>query len=394
MRHVIIIGGGIGGLACAIALQQRGMSATVYEAAPDLQPDGAGILMPPNAMQVLDTLGLAGAVAQNGVALRHAEIHDARAGLLQRVDMGALAERYRFATIAIPRARLHSILAGALAPGSLELGRACVSVEDDGSGVQARFADGSLARGELLVGADGLRSAVRRQLFPETGLRYSGQGSYRAIAALALPDALGGVAQELWAPGRRFGFAAVGPSDVYWYATLDAAAGELRQRAGDLGSLRTIFAAFPAIVGHILAHSAPERLVQTDIYDLAPLPGWHTGRIALLGDAAHATTPNLGQGGAQAIEDALALAECLAAFEQPQAAFRLYEQRRRAKVTMVVRRSWQIGRLAHLRNPLGRALRNAAMRHTPGSAVQRQFEAIYRAGAGAPPQAHAAERVS
>jgi 2-polyprenyl-6-methoxyphenol hydroxylase-like FAD-dependent oxidoreductase len=388
MHDIVIIGGGIGGMTSAIALRQRGLLAPVYEAAPELRAVGAGIALPPNAMQVFGRLGLAEAVQQAGMALGSAEIRDFRGDLLQRVDISAASQRYGFPTVAIHRARLQGVLAAALEPSQLHLGKACVAILEEHNGVRVRFADGDEVIARAAVGADGLRSAVRQQLFPDVTLRYSGQSSYRAIGAIALPAGFAGVGWEVWGPGCRFGFSAVAPSEVYWFATLDASPGALRGREHVKPWLTELFAAFPLPCAAIIDATREADILNTDIYDIRPLPHWHQGRVGLLGDAAHATTPNLGQGGAQAIEDADMLAICLAAHHDPVEAFGAYEQRRHTKAAMVVNRSWQLGKLAHLRNPLARTVRNLLVRSTPESVVQRQFDALFRLDDAAPGRAN------
>jgi 2-polyprenyl-6-methoxyphenol hydroxylase-like FAD-dependent oxidoreductase len=377
MIDVIIIGGGIGGLTAAIALQRRGIAAHVFEAAAELRAVGAGIQMPSNAMQVLSRLGVAEAVQQAGAALEHGQICDYESGVLQSVDLRVVEQRYGFATIAIHRARLQAILVAALAEGTLHLGKACREVEQDEHGVHVRFADGSDTTGRALVAADGVRSVVRRQLFPDVDLRYSGQSSYRAVARYALPPELERAGQEIWGQGCRFGFCSVGGGEVYWYATFDTPAGVQDAPGQAMSRLKQLFAGFPTPVPALIEATESAQLTRTDMYDFRPISAWHQGRVALLGDAAHATTPNLGQGGAQAIEDAYVLAESLARHAEPQAAFAAYERVRRAKAAMVVNRSWQLGKLAHLRHPLLRGVRNLLLRGTPASVGQKQFDALF-----------------
>jgi 2-polyprenyl-6-methoxyphenol hydroxylase-like FAD-dependent oxidoreductase len=377
MHHVIIIGGGIGGLTAAIALQRRGIAAHVYEAAPELRTVGAGISLQANAVQVLDRLGLAETVRRAGAAPARAELLDERGTILQTIDLRAIEQRYGFPTIAIHRARLHDALLAQLAKGTLHLGKAARQIEQDGQSVHVQFADGSTAQGSVALAADGVRSGVRRQLFPEAQPRYSGQSSYRAVMRTALPIELEQVGQEIWGRGRRFGFSPIGGGEVYCFATLDAPPGVTESVAQAKAQLQELFASFPAPVSNLIAAAEAEQLIRTDMDDLRPLPRWYHGRVALLGDAAHATTPNLGQGGAQAIEDAWVLAESLARYAAPEQAFAAYQRTRQAKATMVVNRSWQMGKLAHLKNPLGRALRNALMRGAPPSLSQKQFDALY-----------------
>lgn len=377
----VIVGGGIGGLSTAVALHQQGIDAVVCESAPELRAGGAGIWMPSNSLQVLDRLGLAHAVLDAGHPLRRGEVHDVTAGVLQVAALEAVARSFGFGTVAIHRARLQRILAEAVPGDRLRLGRECTHVDLDEDGVRVRFRDGSVESGDVLIGADGLRSGIRAQLFPTARLRYSGQTSYRGVARMRLPESLADIGRETWARGCRLGFSAVAPDEVYWFAVEDAPAGGRADPDTTLHALRERYARFPAPATELLERTGAEGITRTDIFDLRPLPSWSAGRAVLIGDAAHATTPNLGQGGAQAVEDAWVLADCLARHQGRHArAFAEFESRRRARVQRVVTTSWYLGKVAHLRNPLLRAARNALIRATPDSVTERQFRALFELG--------------
>jgi 2-polyprenyl-6-methoxyphenol hydroxylase-like FAD-dependent oxidoreductase len=241
-----------------------------------------------------------------------------------------------------------------------------------------RFADGSREEASLVVAADGLRSVIRQQLFPEAQLRYSGQSSYRAVVPFTLAESFDRYGWEIWGPGCRFGLSNIGHGEVYWYATLDSAPGEKDTPGQAPARLQRMASDFPDPIPALIAATPEAQMLRTDMYDLPQLPVWHQGRAVLLGDAAHATTPNLGQGGAQAIEDAYVLAEALAANPDHTLAFQRYEGLRRAKATMVVTRSRQMGQIVHTRNPIMRTLRNTLLRSLPASVGQKQWEALYR----------------
>ncbi len=168
-----------------------------------------------------------------------------------------------------------------------------------------RFSDGSATQADLLIGADGLHSVIRQQLFPSIAVRYSGQTCFRGIASFTLPPQLARTCQEWWSGEYRFGFSAIDAQHVYWFAPMLAPTG----RPETFAELRleNRYAAFPALVPALLRHTPPTEIIRTDLYELPSLPYWRQGRVVLLGDAAHAMTPNLGQGGAQAIEDAVVL---------------------------------------------------------------------------------------
>jgi 2-polyprenyl-6-methoxyphenol hydroxylase-like FAD-dependent oxidoreductase len=373
---ITIIGGGIGGLTTALALQRAGVEARVWESSPGLRAVGAGLWLPPNAMAVLDELGVAADVIAAGVPLARAHVSDTAAGVLTGMDMKAAAERLGHTTVAVRRSRLQEVLLSALEPGTLRLGQRFTRYHEDGDVVTARFSDGSTASGALLVGADGIHSAVRQQAFPGSNLRYSGQTCYRGLAAMRAHGDLYGTGAEIWGGSHRFGYSAVDMGTVYWFAPVLGAAGGAVP-ADVKAHLLEAYAHFPPPVPDILAATEEDAILQTDLYDLAPLPGWCAGRVALLGDAAHASTPNLGQGGAQAMEDALALARRVTREGATPAALQSYWQARRRRAGMIVSRSRTFGRMAHWTHPAARALRNVVLRSVPARLQARQIETLF-----------------
>jgi len=375
--RILIIGGGIGGLTAAIALQQKGIETDVYEAAPELQPVGKGIWVPTNAMIVLQRLGLADTVIRRGVPLQRIELRDRNDGVLQTIDLRPIRAKYGHTTISIHRAALHQTLVDYVQPGTLHLGKRCVGFTQDGRRAVARFADGTEAEGDLLVGADGIHSVVRKALFPDARLRYSGQSCYRGIAEMELPVSLTRTVWEVWGGAHRFGFSAIGPGRVYWFAPFLAPPGGETVADGLLDALARCYADFPDPIPEIIRYTLPEKIIRTDLYDLAPLRRWWQGRVVLLGDAAHAMTPNLGQGGAQAIEDAWVLAEQLARCDSIGEALRAYQRLRQPRVQRMVSTARWYGRLAHVRNRGVRKLRNRALRATPERLHRKQIEWLY-----------------
>jgi 2-polyprenyl-6-methoxyphenol hydroxylase-like FAD-dependent oxidoreductase len=377
---ILVIGGGIGGLTTTIALRQRGFDAHVYEAAPELAPVGKGIWVPTNAMLVLDRLGLGDRVAARGIPLQRIELHDRWNGLLQAADMQRIRQQFGRTTVSIHRAALQEALAAAIPAESIHLGKRCVRVHQDGQRVVAHFADGSEATGDILIGADGIRSAVRSAVAPDAALRHAGQTCYLGIAHLRLPPALARTVREVWGGALRFGFSAVEPERVYWFAPMTAAAGA----ADPLGSTGTVvdalaerYADFLDPIPGIIRHTPEDEVLRVDLHDLQPLKRWWQGRIALVGDAAHAMTPNLGQGGAQAIEDAYVIADSLAQAPTPQEAFAAYARVRRARAQRIARTAWWFGKLAHLEAGWARALRNWALLATPARIQRRQLTDLY-----------------
>jgi 2-polyprenyl-6-methoxyphenol hydroxylase-like FAD-dependent oxidoreductase len=377
MVRVLIIGGGIGGLTAAVALRQRGLDVAVYETAPELRPVGKGIWVPTNAMIVLQRLGLSDAVSRAGWTLERIQIRDVTDGVLQDVDLRGIMACYGHSTVSIHRAALVQVLADALPAGTVHLDKRCTGFEQDDRGVTARFADGTQVRGEILVGADGIHSTIREQLIPAVPLRYSGQTCYLGIADWAPPNGLAQMCWEVWGGANRIGFSAIGPRQLYWFAPQTAPAND-PWPAGPLAEwLADKYAGFPSPVPEMLAHTPSADIVRTDLYDFAPLRSWSRGRVVLLGDAAHAMTPNLGQGGGQAVEDAYVLAEQLARCPESRQAFQAYESVRMGKVRWIVKTARQHGRMAHVRNRLARKVRNGLVKRMPEWLTQRQLDKLY-----------------
>ena len=374
MPRVIIIGGGIGGLTAAVAFRRRGWGVAVYEAASEFKPVGKGIWVPPNAMQVLARLGLADAVIHAGWPLDRIQLRTTAGAVLSIVDLDAVKAEFGHTIVSVHRAKLLELLAAGLPPDALHLGHRFNGFTEEPGRVVAHFEGGREASADLLVGADGLRSAVREQLFPGVPLRYSGQTCYRGVSMMDLPAELSHTCWEVWGGRRRFGFSAIGPRQVYWFAPVTAPAGAVE------GFRAEWYAGFPEPIQAIVAASHDLDTIQTDLYDFAPIPRWHAGRVVLLGDAAHAMTPNLGQGGAQAIEDAFVLAERVGGSEPLADALAGYEAVRRPKATWVVKTAWQLGKLSHWQSAPARWLRDRALRWTPGRMSRASTRRLYRLG--------------
>ena len=355
--RAIVVGAGIGGLAAAHAVARAGGDAVVLERASEPRREGFGLVLQPNAVQSLAALGLRDDVVARGVRVAAAEVRTARGELLFEVPYAELG----WETVGILRGELQSVLVAAVPEGAIRFGRECVGVEQDDASVVAIVAGGGRERGDLLVGADGIRSVVRSAAVDPSPPRYAGQRAWRASARGDF-----GVDRfvEFWGIGGGFGFGPAGQGVVYWYCFERVAEGspppedllaEFRRRYGD----------WPSPIADLIGATDPAEVHETFTYDRPPSRRWGDGRVTLLGDAAHAMKPNLGQGAAQALEDAAVLGEALADASDPVAGLRGYEQRRMRRANGVVRASRQAASMAELSHPVAARGRDLLLRALP-----------------------------
>ncbi|MCU0706460.1 MAG: FAD-dependent monooxygenase [Fimbriiglobus sp.] len=354
--RVLIIGGGIGGLTAAIALHRAGIPAAVYERTPKLRDVGAGIILWTNAMKVFRKLGVGLAVEAKSTVLRLAELRDWRGKLLSTGDLTGLGARFGAPTAGIHRADLQAVLADHLGREHITLGTACVGYSQDANGVTARFADGREVRGEILVGADGLNSAVRSQLLGPQRPRYSGSTAWRGVGIIDRPEVPVGVSLLTMGRGSEFGYLPIGGGRTYWFATAVVPAGGSDGPAGAKPVLLDRFRDWYAPVRAVIDATPPDAILRNDLADRPPVTNWTDGRVTLLGDAAHPTTPHLGQGACMAIESAWVLAECLTAGGVE--GLQTYQAKRLARTAEVTNRSRMLGKMLAYRNPLACWLRD------------------------------------
>jgi 2-polyprenyl-6-methoxyphenol hydroxylase-like FAD-dependent oxidoreductase len=357
-------------LTAAIALARAGIRVRVLERASAIEPAGAGLALQPNAMTVLAALGLDDAVAAAGATLTRAVLLDPPGRPLgPETRMERIFESTTARVVAVHRARLHDVLLAAAGSGVVRTGVRVTGYEQTAAGVTVIADDATRLETELLVGADGLHSAVRAQLIGDEPPRYAGYTSWRGVTpagAVAPPDRV----TETWGRGERFGIVDIGFGEIYWFAVADAPPGGVD---GDVRTeLRSRFSRWHTPVPAVLDATPADRILRTDIFDRDPITRWHDGRVVLLGDAAHPMTPNLGQGAAQAIEDAGALAASLAAASTLEDGLRAYEAARVHRTRAFVLASRRFGEIAQWRHPLAVCARDLLMRLTPEWALVAQ----------------------
>lgn len=255
----------------------------------------------------------------------------------------------------------------------VHLGKKCVDV--DTLSPTVRFDSGEEIEPELIVGADGAGSAVRNSLFSETELRYADEIAYRGLAETTLSDEMSHTGAEIWGSGVRFGYFPLNDR-VYWFATMVASAPDNVPEMTP-AELANRFEELSAPIPDLISMTDEEDIVRTPLMDLPALDTWSRENATLLGDAAHAMTPNLAQGSAQAMEDAIVLAQSVAESGTTPRAFSAYETRRKDRADSVVRQSWMQGRLTQIQHPILKRARNAAFKYTPRSVLRKQTQGMY-----------------
>jgi salicylate hydroxylase len=386
-ERVLIAGGGIGGLAAAIALGRRGIETEILERSRFTEETGAGIQLGSNATRELAALGVLDAIEPHAFRPEAIVIYDGISGRrLSSVLLGTQAEqRYGAPYLTLHRADLHAGLravAESLAPAVLRPGFEVIAIDAQGGDVVARAVDGSEAKGTSLIGADGLWSTVRPLIMPKVGLRFTGATAWRArLPHGSLSSPFDAPVVGLWlGPGTHIVHYPVrGGEELNIVAVTEG--GAERQGWNQTGGAETLLASFTRWTKD--SKSLLERAEgwrSWSLSRLSPLRSWSAGRIALLGDAAHPVLPFLAQGAALAIEDAVTLAACIA--EQPgdpPQAFLCYENLRRPRVARVQRLSRRFGWLYHLRGPM-RLARNLILERRSEERALQRLDWLYREG--------------
>jgi 2-polyprenyl-6-methoxyphenol hydroxylase-like FAD-dependent oxidoreductase len=358
---IIVVGGGIGGLAVALALRRAGLDAMVYEQARAIREVGAGLLLTPNACIALERLGVLSTVEGYSVRSREWRILRQDGRTISR--LGPFSPR--MPGLGIARSDLQSALAGALGADSIRCGYEAASVIARGAEAVVEFRNGERAASHLVVAADGARSVLRGH----SPLRSAGYVGWRGLVRGVPEGWADGRVTESWGRGARFGIAPIGLGRTYWYASANLTALDARDEGTPeerLDRLAERFRGWHAPIASLLQSTPPDLVLRHEIADARPASGVALdGRVALIGDAAHPFTPNLGQGAAIALEDAVALADCLSSSPDTPAGVHAYAKSRRMRALAVWGASNAMGRAIQTPRASCSALRDLIVDATP-----------------------------
>lgn len=366
--RIVVVGGGIGGLTVAAALVRKGFDVHVVEAAPSYADVGGGHWLYVNALDALDRIdpGIVDDLTALGAGFDgflFTDRHDRRLLFEGTAPYGRAGR----APLVLHRKDIIEQLARRVPADRLHFGRRLAAVRDG----QLVFEDGSTMDAPVIVGADGIHSRVRRDVLTTRSPRFSGQVGLWGIGPGPLPAGTGRLFQEMWGDGIRFGFTNVGASGVYWFMVVRSAAEGIPAGPADRKAFVLARAKdFPDALQEVVRRTDATRIQTNPLYDVTPLWRWHTESVCVIGDAAHACTPNLGQGGCQAIEDGYWLAEMLDREPTPARAFAAFQRKRWWRVAVVVFASRWLGRFAQSSGWLGWRVRNALVWMTPAAVLR------------------------
>ncbi|MFK4542518.1 2-polyprenyl-6-methoxyphenol hydroxylase-like FAD-dependent oxidoreductase [Streptomyces tendae] len=372
----IVVGAGIGGLTAAAVLSRAGLDVRVYERATELRAAGSGLSVMTNALTALSRSGMDLGLEKHGQAVEVFKVLDRRGRLIREQPLKEVSDRLGAPCVSISRAALQSALLTQAGDVPITFRAAATRYETDDEGVTVHFADGTTARGDILVGADGFRSAVRRQLAGPEEERDSGYLSWLALAPFEDRRLRPGYVGHYWGRGRRFGLIDIGHGRYYWWGTYNMPAARSRSWSGGKDEILRVFDGWAPEVLRVVQQTPEDAILSLPSCDRVFLERWGDGPVTLLGDAAHPMLTSLGQGAAMAIEDAVVLADAMARHtDDPRAGLRAYEDARRERTRAMVANARRTSDLEQLEHPVATALRNAFLRWVPKSVLARPLEA-------------------
>lgn len=374
MKKIIIVGGGICGLTTAIAIQEK-FKVEIYEAAAEFKPVGAGLVLSANALKAFQVIGIADDVIRAGNIINHFYIKNNHGKILTEASSQKLGTGVgKVGNLSIHRADLHQVLLSQLNDNvKLFTNKQVLSVDNQSNSVMVYFQDKTHAKGDYLLACDGIHSVIRQALVPNATIRYSGYTCWRGVLKHNFDDFDSSIATETWGRDGRFGVVPLTQNRIYWFACINSKIPRNRLfEAFTIEHLQENFRDYHFPIPQSLKLTQQAAVFWDDISDLKPLKKFAYDNILLMGDAGHATTPNMGQGACQAIEDAAVLGQILQSENNVKTAFQTFENRRINRTTKIVNTSWTLGKMAQMTHPIAVHLRNFATRITPKSIAEKQ----------------------
>ncbi|MCB9640342.1 MAG: FAD-dependent monooxygenase [Myxococcales bacterium] len=368
--RVLVVGGGIAGLAMAICMLRQGRSVEVVERAETWRPLGAGIVLQCNATAVLRLLGVEGAIKKRGRLLEDGDFAEQSGRSLSQLTLRVMTEKFG-PSYGIHRALLHESLLEACEGADIHMGETVTSIEQQGERAQVTFSSGRSGEYDLVIGADGLHSKVRELIWPEAPKEptYAGYVCWRFICENVIQR---NHMTEMVGRGRRFGLVPIGDNKLYCFTTLSAPADYGADNKDPLGLLRELFKDFGGDVPAVLASLTEETPILWHPLADIDQPYWYRGRVVLIGDACHAMTPNMGQGAAQALEDVGILGSLLHQGGSIEEVLQKYRKVRETRVKTFMKKSRQFGKINQWSSPFAASFRNLLLRMTPTSVIEKQ----------------------
>lgn len=368
---ITIVGGGIAGLTAAIALKQQNIPTQIFESAPEFLPVGAGINLAINATQILKRLNVYLGLLEKGNRMDVLCLHNHQGKVLAKMDNTRAAKKYGVEALAIHRADLHETLLNALQSDSIHFGKQLHSIQFENDHLQLEFTDGSTNHTQYALGCDGIHSKVRNHVIHHSNLRDTGQVCWRGVSNYKLNESRRHILHEYTGLGKRFGFVQINAKQVYWFAVLKSS------DASDQKFDPHYYKEFEPIIFDIINHTESQ-IIFNPLQDLNPLPCWHKSRMCLIGDAAHAMSPNLGQGACQAIESAWSFANFYVYHKDFEKTCTEYQKKRYKKVISLVKRSWNTGKMAQSSQFFIHFFRNHILPLIPNRIKSMAMDNIYK----------------
>lgn len=378
LQPALIIGAGVGGLTASAALTHAGVENQIFEASPVLKEVGAGLGIQYGAMKGLRRIGLLDSVSAIGQPLLTVEMATSQGQVLARIPHDFLERRFGVRTNNVARGEMLSLMVETVGMDRITLGARCVGFDEDADGVTAHFADGSSARGSVLVVADGVGSSLRDQIVADGRPRETGVIVWRGIPKISHPAIPIGTLRQSFGKGEFFAFINSTEGRVFWFACGLASRLGANPPADIKAEATRVFADWAPPTPQLIAATDPAEVSRVHVKDRVPASTWVTSRVALLGDAAHPMMPTLGQGGSAAIEDGVVLAKYLADADlgsqaSVERALKAYEAERTKRTSALVKLAHRLGMLAMTESTPVRIGRDLALRLLPQAIWQRQY---------------------